>query len=61
MLSGFIDITHGSAEIFGLDVENQMDETRLSMGVCPQHDILFDDLTVREHLNLFANFKGMDP
>jgi ATP-binding cassette subfamily A (ABC1) protein 3 len=61
MLSGFIDITGGSAEIFGLDVENQMDDIRLSMGVCPQHDILFDDLTVREHLNLFANFKGMDP
>jgi len=42
-------------------VENQMEDIRLSMGVCPQHDILFDDLTVREHLDLFANFKGMDP
>ena len=31
------------------------------MGVCPQHDILFDDLTVEEHLSLFATFKGMDP
>ncbi len=30
------------------------------MGVCPQHDILFDDLTVREHLELFASFKGME-
>lgn len=29
------------------------------MGVCPQHDILFDSLTVREHLYLFATFKGM--
>lgn len=29
------------------------------MGVCPQHNILFDDLTVREHLELFAVFKGM--
>jgi ATP-binding cassette, subfamily A (ABC1), member 3 len=38
-----------------------MEEIRASMGVCPQHDILFDDLTVREHLDLFANFKGMDP
>jgi ATP-binding cassette subfamily A (ABC1) protein 3 len=44
-----------------MDVENEMDEIRSSMGVCPQHDILFDDLTVREHLQLFANFKGMDP
>jgi ATP-binding cassette, subfamily A (ABC1), member 3 len=30
------------------------------MGVCPQHDILFEDLTVREHLELFAVFKGME-
>lgn len=30
------------------------------MGVCPQHDILFPDLSVKEHLELFAVFKGMD-
>lgn len=30
------------------------------MGVCPQHDILYADLTVREHLEMFAVFKGMD-
>ena len=29
------------------------------MGVCPQHDILFPDLTVYEHLSMFASFKGM--
>lgn len=36
-----------------------MDDIRKFMGVCPQHDILFDNLTVREHLELFAAFKGM--
>lgn len=30
------------------------------MGVCPQHDILFDNLTVKEHLEMFASFKGMN-
>jgi len=30
------------------------------MGVCPQHDILFDNLSVKEHLELFAVFKGMN-
>jgi ATP-binding cassette subfamily A (ABC1) protein 3 len=30
------------------------------MGVCPQHDILYDDMTVREHLEMFAVFKGME-
>jgi ATP-binding cassette subfamily A (ABC1) protein 3 len=36
-----------------------MADIRKIMGVCPQHNILFDDLTVREHLELFAVFKGM--
>ena len=38
-----------------------METLRTQMGVCPQHDILFDDLTVEEHLTLFATFKGTDP
>ncbi len=29
------------------------------MGVCPQHDILFDLLTPREHLEIFCAFKGV--
>jgi hypothetical protein len=28
------------------------------MGVCPQHDILFDELTVREHLLFFSRLKA---
>ena len=29
------------------------------MGVCPQHDVLFADLTVAQHLRLFATFKDV--
>lgn len=28
------------------------------MGICPQHDVLFDLLTPREHLDIFYDFKG---
>lgn len=28
------------------------------MGICPQHDILFDNLTVYEHLVMYAVIKG---
>ena len=28
------------------------------MGVCPQHDILWDQLTGKEHIELFARIKG---
>lgn len=29
------------------------------MGYCPQKNTLFDRLTAREHLNLFATIKGI--
>ena len=28
------------------------------LGVCPQHDVLFDRLTVFEHIMFFAQLKG---
>jgi len=31
------------------------------MGVCPQHDVLFELLTPEEHLDIFYDFKGGDP
>ena len=37
-----------------------MDEARKVMGVCPQHDVLFDLLTPEEHLEIFYEFKGAD-
>ncbi len=38
-----------------------MDLIRQSFGVCPQHDILFDTLTVREHLEFYGGLKGVPP
>jgi ATP-binding cassette subfamily A (ABC1) protein 5 len=29
------------------------------LGVCPQHDILFELLTPEEHLDIFCEFKGV--
>ena len=36
-----------------------MDQVRQSLGLCPQHNMLFEDLTVREHLVFFGMLKGM--
>jgi len=47
--------------VFDLDLFEQMDEVRQLMGVCPQHDILFELLTPEEHLDIFYDFKGGDP
>ena len=59
MLTGLIPPSTGSALVMGKDVGSEMSEIRKDLGVCPQHDILFADLTVREHLELFGTFKGV--
>uniref|UniRef100_A0A7S3XYS2 ABC transporter domain-containing protein n=1 Tax=Heterosigma akashiwo TaxID=2829 RepID=A0A7S3XYS2_HETAK len=59
MLTGLLAPTGGAAFIQGRDVFTQMKFIRRTLGVCPQHDILYPDLTVREHLRMYAVFKGV--
>lgn len=60
MLTGMLEFSSGSAIVFGKDIQTEMNDIRKFMGVCPQHNILFDFMSVKEHLELFAAFKGMD-
>ncbi|GKU89849.1 hypothetical protein SLEP1_g3933 [Rubroshorea leprosula] len=60
MLVGLLPPTSGDAQVFGKSILTGMDEIRKGLGVCPQHDILFPELTVREHLEMFAILKGVD-
>ena len=36
---------------------NQLEEIRRMTGVCPQHDVLFDLITPREHLAFYAKIR----
>lgn len=36
-----------------------MDLVRNSLGLCPQHNIIFDEMTVAEHIYFFSRLKGM--
>ena len=47
MFSGMIEPTSGYMSVFG-ETETEMIRNQLS--ICPQHDTLYDDLTVQEHL-----------
>ncbi len=49
----------GTANYQGSNILNNMDEFRKSLGICPQHDVLFDKLTQKEHLEMFAVYKGI--
>ncbi|CAF1560742.1 unnamed protein product, partial [Adineta ricciae] len=50
MITGLIPPTSGQIIINGLDIATSMDKVRDILGLCPQYNILFDHLTVREHL-----------
>ncbi|XP_055893939.1 phospholipid-transporting ATPase ABCA3-like isoform X2 [Biomphalaria glabrata] len=54
MLTGFIPPTKGTAFINGYDICKNIVAVRKSLGMCPQHDILFDNLTCKEHLWFFS-------
>jgi hypothetical protein len=50
--------TAGRAWVEGLDAATQMAAIRRGLGVCPQFDILWPHLTVREHLSTYWALKG---
>ena len=60
MLTGLLEPTGGQAELDGIDILKDLDYLRTNLGVCPQHNVLFPYLTVREHLELYATFKGIE-
>ena len=52
--------TSGSATVYGHDITDpeQLKVAQTMIGICPQHDVLFDDFTVREHIVFYARLKG---
>ncbi|EGG24652.1 ABC transporter A family protein [Cavenderia fasciculata] len=59
MLTGLIPCTDGDALVNGYSIQTQMDHVRRTLGVCPQHDIIWKQLTVYEHLCIYAGLKGI--
>lgn len=56
---GLYPPSSGRAYINGYDICQDMALIRRSLGLCPQHDVLFDNLTVREHLLFYAQVEVM--
>lgn len=45
ILIGLIKPTSGHAVIRGCDIRDELDKIHTFMGICPQHDILWGNLT----------------
>ncbi|XP_035980943.1 retinal-specific phospholipid-transporting ATPase ABCA4 isoform X2 [Fundulus heteroclitus] len=58
ILTGMFPPTSGTATIYGKDIRTDMDSIRTSLGMCPQHNILFRHMTVAEHILFYALLKG---
>ena len=42
LLTGLYPATSGTAHIYGNNISRDMDVIRQSLGICPQHNVLFD-------------------
>ncbi|XP_023276845.1 ATP-binding cassette sub-family A member 1-like isoform X1 [Seriola lalandi dorsalis] len=60
ILTGLFPPTSGTALINGYDIHTDMDRIRKYLGMCPQHNVLFNELTVEEHIYFYARLKGLN-
>jgi len=58
-LIGLVEPTSGTALLLGHDIRFDRDLIRRKLGMCPQHDLLYDQLTILEHCSLYMNVKGL--
>ena len=58
MLTGLSKPTSGKILINDLDIVQETKKARKAIGFCPQYNLLFDDMTVYEHLKFFAKLKN---
>uniref|UniRef100_A0A673C6M0 Zgc:172302 n=1 Tax=Sphaeramia orbicularis TaxID=375764 RepID=A0A673C6M0_9TELE len=59
VLTGLFPPTSGTVYIKGMDIRHDVDIIRRTLGVCPQHNVLFDILTVEEHVWFYGCLKGL--
>ncbi|RKP12034.1 P-loop containing nucleoside triphosphate hydrolase protein, partial [Piptocephalis cylindrospora] len=60
LLTGMIPFGEGSnAYLSGKDVQEEPWESHATMGICPQHDIHWGELTIEEHLSFYARLRGV--
>lgn len=59
IITSMIKQSSGSVRLLGEQIENKNMGMHLEIGICPQFDCLWDNLTAIEHLQLFGRIKGL--
>lgn len=60
ILCGIMSPTSGSANVMGIDVSKEPDRVRQNIGYMSQRFGLYEDLTVKENLEFYAEIYGLD-
>ena len=58
-LTNEIEPTSGSVKLCGFDLQTDFEQARQFVGYCPQANLLFEFMTVEEHLEFYARLKGV--
>jgi ABC-2 type transport system ATP-binding protein len=59
LAAGLLKVQSGRIEVLGIDVSRDPDEARARIGYMPQRFGLYEDLTVRENLDLYAKVQNV--
>ncbi|UYV62551.1 ABCA3 [Cordylochernes scorpioides] len=57
MITGMISPTYGTVFINTYNIKTHVGKIRSNLGICPQYNVLFDNLTVYDHLYFFRKLK----
>ncbi|XP_070831676.1 uncharacterized protein abca12 [Chaetodon trifascialis] len=58
LLTGLFAPSSGTIEVYGRDMQTNIEDVRKELGVCMQYDVLFDHMTTKEHLLLYGEIKA---
>lgn len=59
IITGLLTPTSGDVLVGGRSIVRDPRAARASIGICPQQNVLFEQLTVEEHVRLFCAIKGV--
>lgn len=59
LAAGLLKVQSGRIEVLGIDVARDPDQARTRLGYMPQRFGLYEDLTVRENLDLYAKVQNV--
>ncbi|KAH6586977.1 hypothetical protein BASA50_000026 [Batrachochytrium salamandrivorans] len=59
ILTGLYPASSGEATLAGFNIKTDTSHVYRNIGICPQFDILWEELTVSEHLYFYARLKGV--